>query len=89
MAQPPAPARARADMDAQLSGDIPRRARQTHQESGQNPVGERLLASGEQRLRQSVERPSTAYAAGAFESRPIMVHALGADRVAVTPGTVE
>src|SRR5687767_11725766 len=75
IAQPPAPPIACADMDAQLSGNTPRRTRQTQQEGGQNPVGERPLALVKQRLRQIVERPPTGFATVAFETWSIMVRA--------------
>src|SRR5215467_5018752 len=43
--EPPAPAVAGPTMDAQLSGNPPRRTRQTEQKGGEKPVGEGTLAA--------------------------------------------
>jgi hypothetical protein len=53
-------------MDAQFSGDAVRRARQTEQQGGQNPVRQRPLTLMEQSVREIVEGALAAVAPGAF-----------------------
>ena len=55
IAQPPAPAIAGPDMDAHFPGDAPRRARQTQQKGGENPVCEGALAAVQECAREVIE----------------------------------
>jgi hypothetical protein len=64
--QPPAPAIAGTDMDPQLSGDAPRRTRQAQEKGGKDPMRERPLALGEQRVGEVIEGTPTAMAPIAF-----------------------
>ena len=89
MAQPPAPTVAGADMDPQLPGDATGRTRETQQKGRQNPVRERPLALGQQRVGEVIEGAPTAVAPITFQPWPIMVGAPGTNSWAVTPGTVE
>jgi hypothetical protein len=73
IAQPPTPAIAGPDMDAHLSGDAARRARQAQQEGGENPVRERAFALGEQCVGEVVEGAPTAVAPVAFNPWPVVV----------------
>jgi hypothetical protein len=77
------------EMYPHLPGNAPGRTGETQEKGGKDPVRERLLALGEERLGQIVERPPAAFAPVAFQSLPIMVCAPGPDFVAVTPGTLE
>jgi hypothetical protein len=45
IAQPPAPAVTRSDMDAQLFGNPPRGTRQTQEKRSENPVHQRAFAA--------------------------------------------
>jgi hypothetical protein len=47
------------DMDAYLSGDATRRAREAQQEGGENPVCQRPLTLGQQRVREVIEGAPT------------------------------
>jgi hypothetical protein len=76
-------------MDAHLSGDATRRARQAQQEGGENPVRQRSLTLGQQRVREVIEGAPTAVAPVAFQPWPIMIGPPGPNVVALAPGTVE
>jgi hypothetical protein len=89
IAHPPTPAIAGPDMDAHLSGDATRRTRQAQQEGGENPVRQRPLTVGQQRVREVIGGAPTAVAPVAFQPWPIMVSAPGTEVVAVTAGTLE
>jgi hypothetical protein len=84
IAQPPTPAIAGPDMDAHPSGDATSRAREAQQEGGENPVRQRPLTLGQQRVREVIEGAPTAVALVAFQPWPIMVIAPGTEVVAVT-----
>src|SRR5215831_17577844 len=81
MAQPPAPAVARADMDPRLFGNTPRCTRQAQEKSGQNPVHHRALAAIQEGAREVVEGALAAllFAAVAFQARLGVVGAPGPD----------
>src|ERR687887_1848618 len=91
VAEPPAPAITRADMDSQLPGDAPRRARQTEQKGGENPVGEGALAAVQERSREVIEGALAVFVstAVAFQSRLVVVRTPRTDVVALTAGTLE
>jgi hypothetical protein len=78
-------------MDAQLSGNPPRRTRQTEQKGGENPVGEGALAAVQEGAREVIEGALAAlfFAAVAFQARLGVVGAPGPDVVALTTGTLE
>jgi hypothetical protein len=76
-------------MDAHLSGDATRRAREAQQEGGEDPVRQRPLTSGQQRVREVIEGAPTAAAPVTFQPWPIMVSPPGTEVVTVTAGTLE
>jgi hypothetical protein len=73
VAQPPAPARARADRDAPRSGETPRRARETPQKRRQSPGRERPLALGQQGVGAVSEGALAAVVPGAFAPGSVVV----------------
>ena len=91
IAQPPTPAIARADMDAHLPGDAPRRARQTEQKGGEKPVGEGALAAVQECAREVIESALAVlfFTAVAFQAGLVVVGAPRTNIVALTPRTLE
>jgi len=87
--EPPAPAITGPAMDAQLSGNTPRRTRETEQKRRQNPVRQRPLALVEQGSGEVVEGALAAIAPVAFAARPVVIRAPWVDVVAVAPGTLQ
>src|SRR4030095_15303028 len=87
IAQPPAPAIAGPDMDAHFPGDAPRRARQTQQKGGKNPVGEGALAAVQECAREVIEGAFTVLllTAVAFQSRLVVIRPPGTNVVALAP----
>jgi hypothetical protein len=81
-------------MDAHFSGNTPRRARQTEEESRQNPMWERSmwersLALMHQGSGEVVEGALAGAAAVALAPGAVVVSAPGTDIVTLTPGTLE
>src|SRR5215510_8304108 len=76
-------------MDAQFSGNAPRRAGETEQKGGQNPVWQRPLALVEQGIGEVVEGALAAVTPVAFAAGSIVVLAPRVDVWAVTSGTLE
>src|ERR1700752_4537428 len=78
-------------MDAQLSGNAPRRTRQTQQEGGENPVRQRLLALVEQGVGEVIEGALAGllFTAVALQSGLVVVGAPRTNVVALTPRTLE
>src|SRR5215470_3039842 len=91
IAQPPAPAIARADMDSQFPGDAPRRACQTEQKGGENPVCEGALAAVQECTREVIEGALAVlrFTAVALQSRLVVIGPPGTNMVALAPGTLE
>ena len=89
IAQPPAPAIAGADMDTHLPGNAPRRAGETEEKGGQNPVWQRPLALMEQGIGQIVKSALAAVAPVAFASRSVVVLAPRINVLALTPGALQ
>src|SRR4029434_6174661 len=91
IAQPPAPAVTRADMNAQLSGNTPRGTRQAQQKGSQNPVHHRALAAIQERTREVIEGALAAllFTAVALQAWLGMVRAPWSDVEALTAGTLE
>src|SRR5215831_16130933 len=91
VAEPPAPAITRADMNAQFSGDAQRRARQTEQKGGENPVGEGALAAVQECAREIIEGALAGLlsTAVALQSRLVVISAPRTDMVALTSGALQ
>ena len=91
IAQPPAPAVARADMDPQLPGNAPRCTRQAQQKGDQHPVHHRALAAIQACAREIVEGACAAllFTTVAFESGLGVVRAPRSDVETLTAGTLE
>src|SRR5262252_10810788 len=91
VAEPPAPAITRADMNAQFSGDAPRRARQTEQKGGENPVGEGALAAVQECAREIIEGALAGlfFTAVALQSRLVVICPPGTNLVALTSGALQ
>jgi hypothetical protein len=89
VAKPPAPTIAGAHMHTQLPGDATGRTREAQQKGGQNPIRERPLALGEERLRQVVKGTPAVFAAVAFEARSVMISTPGTNLLAVAMGTLQ
>src|SRR5262249_11117229 len=80
-----------ADMDAQFSGDAPRRARQTEQKGGENPMCEGALASVQECARKVIEGALAGllFTAVALQSGLVVICAPGTDIVTLTPGALQ
>jgi hypothetical protein len=91
IAQAPAPAIARADMDAHLPGDAPRRARQTEQKGGEHPVREGALAAVQACAREVIEGALAVplFTAVAFQARLVVIRSPGTHVVALTSGALQ
>src|SRR5215468_1493238 len=91
IAQPPAPPIAGPDMHAHLPRNAPRRAGETEQKSGQNPVHDRALTAVQERAREVIEGAIATFlfAAVAFQARLGVIGAPRTDVVALTAGTLE
>ena len=76
-------------MDAQLSGNTPRRTRETAQKRRQNPVCKRPPALMEERIGQVVEGAFAAVTPVAFAAGAVGVRAPWIDVLALAPGTLE
>src|SRR5215475_6998943 len=78
-------------MDSQLPGDAPRRARQTEQKGGENPVRQRALAAVQERAREIIEGALAGllFTAVAFQAGLVVIDAPGTNVVALTPRTLE
>jgi len=76
-------------MTPHLPGNTTRRTRETQQKSGENPVRQRLLALGEQRLGEVVEGAPIAVASVVFAAWAVVIIAPWTDVAAVTPETWE
>src|SRR5215475_4554726 len=91
IAQPPAPAVARADMDPQLFGNTPRCTRQAQEKRGQNPVHHRALAAIQERAREVMEGALAGllFTAVALQSRLVVIGPPGTNMVALTAGALQ
>src|SRR5262249_38859476 len=89
--EPPAPAVAGPTMDAQLSGNAPRRTRETEEKRRQNPVHDRALAAIQECAREVIEGTLTGllFTAVALQSGLVVVGPPRTDVVALTPRTLE
>src|SRR5712691_6942432 len=87
--QPLAPTITGSDMHPHLPGNTPGRAREAQQEGRENPVRERPLALGEQRVGEVIEGAPTAVAPVAFAPWPVMIGPPGPNVVTLAPGTLE
>jgi hypothetical protein len=76
-------------MDTHLPRDTPRRAGETEEKGGQNPVWQRPLALVQQGVGQIVEGALAAVAPVAFTPGSVVIIAPRIDVVAVTPGTLQ
>src|SRR5262245_32886726 len=78
-------------MDAQLSGNPPRRARQAQQKSGENPVCEGALAAVQECACEVIEGALAGllFTAVALQSRLVVICPPGTNMVALTSGTLE
>ena len=76
-------------MDAQLSGNTPRRTRQTEEKRRQNPVRQRPLAPVEQGRGEVVEGALAAVTPGAFTPGAIVVRPPRINLLTLAPGTLE
>jgi len=76
-------------MDTHLPRDTPRRAGETEEKGGQNPVWQRPLALVQQGVGQIVEGALAAVAPVAFTPGAVVIRAPRIDVVAVTPGTLQ
>src|SRR5712692_9119080 len=75
--------------DTHFSGDAARRARKAQQKGREDPMRQRPLALGQQRVSEVVAGAPTAVAPVTFQSWSLVVRAPGPNVVALTPGTVE
>jgi len=89
IAQPPAPAVARPDMDPDLSGNAPRRAGETQEKRRQDPGRERPFALVEQGVGEVIEGALAAIAPVAFTSRSVVIIPPWIDVLTLAPGTLE
>ena len=87
--QPPAPPIAGADMDTHLPRDTPRRAGETEEKGGQNPVWQRPLALVQQGVSKVIEGALAAVAPVTFAARAIVVRPPRIDVMALAPGTLK
>jgi hypothetical protein len=76
-------------MDAQLSGNTPRRTRQTQQKRRQNPVRQRPPTLVEQGMSEVVEGALAAITPVAFTPGSLVVRPPWIDVVALASGTLE
>ena len=76
-------------MQTHFSGDATRRARQTEQKGGQNPVRERPFTLMEQDVREIVEGALAAVAPVAFTPGSVVIIAPRVDVMAVAPGALQ
>jgi hypothetical protein len=76
-------------MDAQLSGNTPRRTRETEEKRRQNPVRQRPFAPVEQGRGEVVEGALAAVTPGAFTPGAVVVRPPRIDVLALAPGTLE
>jgi hypothetical protein len=78
-------------MDAQLSGNTPRRARQAQQKGGEKPVGEGALAAVQEGAREVIEGALAGllFTAVALQPRLVVICPPGTNIVALTAGTLE
>jgi hypothetical protein len=91
IAQPPAPAIAGPNVDAQLSGNAPGETGKAQQKGGENPVRHGPLALVQQGRGEvvDVEGALAALAPVAFAPRPVVVCTPGINVLALTPGTLK
>jgi hypothetical protein len=89
MTEPPAPAVAGPDMDAQLAGDAPGRAGETQQKSGENSVRQRSLGPMQQGSGEVVEGALAAMTPIALAPGAVVVCAPLANVVALAARTLE
>jgi hypothetical protein len=89
IAQPPAPSRARADMDPQFSRDAPRRTGETQQKGGEDPIRQRARAPMQQGRGEVVEGALTAMALVPLALGSIVVRAPQAHVVVLAARTWE
>jgi len=76
-------------MDAQLSGDAPRRAGETQQKRGENPVRQRSFGPMQQGIGEVVEGALAAMAPIAFAAGAVLVCAPLSNVVALAARTLE
>jgi hypothetical protein len=76
-------------MDTYLPRNTLRRAREAQQKGSQDPMRQRPLALGQQRVGKVIEGAPTAVAPVAFHPWPIMVRPPGPNVVALATGTLE
>jgi len=78
-------------MDAQLSGNPPRRTRQAQQKGGENPVCEGALAAVQEGTREVMEGALAGllFTAVALQARLVVICPPGTNMVALTSGTLE
>src|SRR5215468_9429580 len=89
--EPPAPAVAGPTIDTQLSGNPPRRTRETEEKRRQNPMHDRALAAIQERAREVIEGTLTGllFTAVALQAGLVVVGTPRTDVVALTPQTLE
>src|SRR5215813_8458802 len=78
-------------MDAQLSGNTPRRTRQTEQKGGEKPVGEGALAAVQECAREVIAGALAGllFTAVALQARLVVIGPPGTNIVALTSGALE
>src|SRR5215813_911129 len=76
-------------MHTHFSGDAAGRARKAQQKGREDPMRQRPLALGQQRMREVVEGAPTAVAPVSLQAWSIVIGAPGPNVVALTPGTAE
>jgi hypothetical protein len=78
-------------MDAQLSGNTPRRARQAQQKGGENPVCKGALAAVQKGAREVIEGALAGllFTAVALQSGLVVIRAPGTNMVTLTPGALQ
>src|SRR5215813_6022544 len=76
-------------MHTHFSGDAAGRARKAQQKGREDPMRQRPLALGQQRVREVVEGALTAVAPVTLQAWSIVIRAPGPHVVALTPGTAE
>ena len=87
--EPPAPAITGPAVDAQFSGNTPRRTRETEQKRRQNPVRQRSLALVQQGRGEVVEGALAAMTPVAFASGAVLVRAPASNVVALASRTLQ
>src|SRR4029434_9848651 len=89
IAEPPAPAIARPDMDPYLPCNTPRRTGEAQEKSREDPVRQRALAPMQQGPREVGEGALAAVAPIAFAPGAVVVHAPAANVAALAPRALQ